>query len=309
MLSRGYRLQRVGPDGATAWLWERVRVPRIDEGMLDTVAYLYASHEDAATGARGGGSGILLAIGRREHIYLATAKHVAKRSLALRANSWTTEPNVIDLDPARWIHHADGDDLSVYHLTAGPPTTHGLFAMDARCLLDEQAANEYAVGPGDDIYMIGRFIKVEGREKNTPAMRFGHIAMRPAGIEHPGGFKQLSYLVELHSLPGYSGSAVFLLIREGDEYGWHEHSPRREGAGFLLGIDWGHIHDSGGLRLPDGSPDPERRHIELNTGMACVVPAWRLRELLNSEPALRERSEIDTQIAEDEERRGVATLD
>src|SRR5207248_2655066 len=66
--------------------------------------------------------------------------------------------------------------------------------------------------PGTDTMMIGRFITHEGRQRNTPAVRFGNVSMlpfEPVRTER-GGLKQRSFLVEERSLSGFSGSAVFV---------------------------------------------------------------------------------------------------
>jgi hypothetical protein len=50
----------------------------------------------------------------------------------------------------------------------------------------------------------------------------------------------------------------------------------------LLGVDWGHIP----LRLPVldkyGKHLPDQFHVRSHTSMSAVVPAWHLRDLLNS---------------------------
>jgi hypothetical protein len=50
----------------------------------------------------------------------------------------------------------------------------------------------------------------------------------------------------------------------------------------LLGVDWGHIP----LRLlvldENGKSLPEKFYVKSHTSMCGVVPAWHLRDLLNS---------------------------
>ncbi len=247
-------------------------------------------------------------MGTRDHCYAVTASHVAKTSRVIRANTWSSS-QYFETSEADWIHHPDGDDLAIYHLAFGNPLEHRLYALDGRFLLTEGFARELAIGPGDDIYMVGRFVKIEGRERNTPAIRFGHIAMQPTKIpQEQRGIEQLSYLVEMHSLPGYSGSAVFVLIQEGDDYGYLLHPARRHGAGLLLGIDWGHLHDRASVRNAGGKV-PEKTYVEVNTGMACVVPAWKLKELLELPEVVEHRTKLDRLAAAEEEENGAGSLD
>jgi hypothetical protein len=69
------------------------------------------------------------------------------------------------------------------------------------------------VGPGDEVFMVGRFVSREGKEKNTPAVRFGSLAMVP---RESFGEEQVSsgehFLVNCRSIFGYSGSPVFVFI-------------------------------------------------------------------------------------------------
>ena len=59
--------------------------------------------------------------------------------------------------------------------------------------------------------MVGRFVSHEGKQQNSPAVRFGNIAMmQKEKIIDERGVAQESFLVEIRSLPGYSGSAVLI---------------------------------------------------------------------------------------------------
>jgi len=59
--------------------------------------------------------------------------------------------------------------------------------------------------------MVGRFIGHDGHQRNTPAVRFGNIAMMPdEKIKAADGTEQEGFLVELRSVPGCSGSAVYI---------------------------------------------------------------------------------------------------
>ena len=159
--------------------------------------------------------------------------------------------------------------------------------------------------------MVGRFIGHDGRQKNAPAVRFGNIAMMPhEAITSPHGIEQESFLVEVRSLPGYSGSAVFLyspcamndmsVCRFGmdkassqPEFGVVNTTPEDEKrfkralsvafspkGPYLLGIDWCHLHNRHSVRDREGVAIGT---VQENTGMAGVIPAWKIKEVLDLE--------------------------
>lgn len=66
------------------------------------------------------------------------------------------------------------------------------------------------------MFVVGRFVNAEGRQKNLPTLRFGNIAQSPQEkIKQDrvfGSFEQESYLVEARTISGYSGSPVCVLL-------------------------------------------------------------------------------------------------
>jgi len=145
--------------------------------------------------------------------------------------------------------------------------------------------------------MVGRFVSHEGTERNAPVVRFGTIAMMPGEpIRQERGFDQESYLVECRSLPGFSGSPVFVYMPSGFAK-WS--TERKEKSGQtprssrgtlshdvdiqLLGLDWGHIRD----HIVEGP-----FVYAVNTGMCGVVPAWKIADVLNHERLAAARREI-----------------
>jgi hypothetical protein len=151
------------------------------------------------------------------------------------------------------------------------------------------------LGNGDEAFMIGRFFSQEGKQQNTPAVRFGNISMLP--------LERDVFLVEHRSLPGYSGSPVFAWIDPNlprDEFGFPAPSHmRQEHYGpWLLGVDSCHIHSFEPVlnsQNPEDKAEPPR-WVKTHTGMAEVVPAWKLYELLNSPVLVEQRHQEDEAI-------------
>jgi hypothetical protein len=113
--------------------------------------------------------------------------------------------------------------------------------------------------------------------------------MLPASVHNPFTRRdQTSFIVEMHSESGYSGSAVVLYLsplspRIGPDRDWSL-GPQ---VG-LLGLDWGHVPDreevldEEGDRLPEG----ERLYVKRNTGLAAVIPGWYIRTMLEEDEDL-----------------------
>jgi hypothetical protein len=123
------------------------------------------------------------------------------------------------------------------------------------------------------------------------------------------GLPQDSFLVEMRSLSGYSGSPVFIYtgrMTVGREWFGDievEDEPIHELA--LLGIDWSHLFDKAPVR--DGSGHRVEDYlVRANSGMMTVVPAWKLTELLEGDELTEMRKETKREW---DDREGVAEPD
>jgi hypothetical protein len=295
---------RMIPDGEPYFYWTRDILPPIPPNYLDSVAFLYGS-EDAATEGRGfGGSGFIcgVPIGKFAHAYyIVTNKHVAAGDHAgyARITCLDGSEAVIPTPCKGWRFHPAGDDLAVFPVDL--PSSSWSIPWN------NFAAETSNLGPGDDIFILGRFIRTDGTQSDNPVARFGHVAMGGTEVVPNGrGEGQRSYLVEALSLNGYSGSPViaFGMQFQMDKkrgislaYGPPGASnpipsyPGKPGPPLLLGIVWGHFPDKEEVRDRKGEPHPDGLYVQRNSGIACVVPAWKLRELLESEELIEMRNE------------------
>ncbi len=282
---------------------------RIRQQLLDTSIYLYPDEGSAADGARVGGSGFIVGLPLEGSngaftLWAVTNRHVIEQgNWTIRLNSRSGGFECIDTDDTQWLYHPEGDDLAVRFLPMPRTAQSNFVPLDM--MLTQQMAEILDIGPADSAFVIGRFIAADGKQKNTPTVRFGQIAQCPTENIRYDEYDQKMWLVEVKSLNGYSGAPAFVWLdtmyyRE-DMKGLpgpnpqlgncYDHKGQIMGRGrydpgpFLLGVDccmiplWQKVCDGGGQELQSGMKVP------LNTGMMGVIPAWRLIDMLNANPA------------------------
>lgn len=273
-------------------------MPRVPDGWVDAVAYLYPTEEAAKAGQGTGGSGVLVGVRFREydylfHVYVVTNAHVAATCRVVRVNS-RLGPAVWDLTDRRWFPHQDGDDLVVAMMGFNAYFDDRVaFHSSDMGLVTREFGEEVDLGYGDELFMTSRFLGHEGRQENEPIIRFGTLAKsRPVLVANQHtGIDQESYLVEMRWLPGHSGSPAYVYfsgrqVRLGVE--------RKVKAQIrLLGIDWGHMNHRARVLGPDGRPLDDGSYVEQNAGIACVVPAWKILEVLEQEEVAALRDKVE----------------
>lgn len=278
---------------------------RVPDLVLHSVVFMYPSEEDARTGSQFGGSGFVLTVsfadedGNRprmpheigpNHVYVVTNTHVARQCHIARIAD-ASRPLI---KTSFWHDHPDGDDVSIAYLGLKPDVYYNT-AIDTSMLATKEGLERKFVGPGDDVFMVGRFIGLDTAPHNTTVHRRGVIALGgTVRVENPTmeRHRQDSFVVEMHSRSGFSGSPVFLDL---DPTHWmHEKAtkftePRR--GNEMLGISWGMFpHYAKILDAETEAPIDENWIMTDNSGMELVVPAWKITELLEMEEVVAERT-------------------
>ena len=271
-------------------------MPRITENALDSAVFLYRSAEEAEEGSEVGGSGFLVGVatGIRpdlDHVYAVTANHVkAQGATVVRLGNQSGDVERRITSPRDWCQHPAGFDIAACRLGLGPDLGDFKYfpmqnipcdgARDPQPNFIENRAmmRTYHLGPGSEVYMVSRFINHDGKHRNLPIVRSGHIAMMPDAPIHNriSGVQEDAYLVEIHSISGHSGSATFVYNPEFLPLGY---------GPWLLGIDWGHFPAEG----------------DANSGLTCVTPAWLLWELLMDDDFEKKREEVNSQLRDEME--------
>jgi hypothetical protein len=272
--------ERLSTQGYSYWAFEDRVVPRIPDEYFHCVIYLYHSVEDAKNRSvhSSGGSGFLVAVPSAYpgcmHLYAVSCRHVVEVSPVVRVNTADGNVDIIEYKNTDWIF-TDDQDIAVLPIALSKQQ-HQVNALLVSSFLTKEIIQRERIGPGDDVFMVGRFVHHEGYKRNMPSARFGNLAMMPGEpVRHKRNNppEQLSFLADIRTVGGYSGSPVFVLPRVievfpgnnvfiGLSHG-HGAPPKMP---WLLGVEWGHLLD----------------HDDKNTGMSGVVPAWCLAELLNS---------------------------
>jgi hypothetical protein len=242
----------------------------------------------------------------RAFIYLVTAKHVTERlALAwkdlerhnkelanscrncffLRINTKNGRSEFLKSEGKRWFTHPTDASVDVAVLPWAPP----LEEYDFKCVsissfLSDETVQKEAIGIGDEVFITGLFAHVSGSTKNLPIIRMGNIAMMPDEVIPTELGNIEAYLVEARSIGGLSGSPAFV----------RKTVPVGIGGFYLLGLMHGHWD------LPAGRKNDFSINDDLlgkvNMGIAIVVPAKKILEVLNHPELIEMREQFSKDV-------------
>jgi hypothetical protein len=240
-----------------------------------------------------------------EVTFLVTAKHVARRLGAdfhIRLNTKAGKADYIELLGARWFCDETDSSVDAAVMLWVPPQEADCLAVGPNLFLDERILQEKRIGTGDEVYVTGLFSPAMGKEKNTPIVRAGHLAMSPPEeIRTPDWDTPTmrSFLIEMRSLGGLSGSPVFvqrsIKVKSAEETG---RAPLAAGAIFLLGIVRGHW-DVPHMDLDYVSPPKRDRDVDLlNAGIAIVQPGDKIVEIIRQDTVLTLLGNAESEVLE-----------
>jgi hypothetical protein len=224
------------------------------------------------------------------HVYVVTNAHVAATCTFVR----TTH----ELQPIfrinKWTNHADGDHVAVAHMgILGIDTVALGKAVHSSFFVTPEVFAASQIGPGDQLFMTGRFTGLDERERRQATVRAGTLSIWstiPVRDDAWGGEMQETFFSEVNSKAGYSGSPVYLEIPP--ELPWPAPIlgfPHRSPYLGLLGLTWGLWRSY--LPLLDASTHEQTgdRVIHENSGIELVIPAWRIADLLADERVVDHR--------------------
>ncbi len=256
-------------------------------------------------------SGLLL-------FYAVTARHVLDEGLRVGASGLflrvrrfdpeTRQPKGykdVPITVDQWVRHPD-TDVAVARVALPDETMIGLVGPHSVGLLmgpPEQGPNPYAtepvVGEGDDVFFVGMFNRFYGKESVLPIVRFGNIALMPyepisvklSKAEDAPTVPIDAYLVEARSWGGHSGSPAwvyFPLTRDPTKgLTWDDTGGKTP---KLLGLVHGHYSLTDETDFLGDSPDTRR--LAANAGIAIVIPAHKITEVLEGDALKSEREAL-----------------
>lgn len=288
--------------------WIDTGMPRIPDGMLNSVFFLYKTREEAEGGINPGGTGFIVEVTYDidvgncicviRHFYAVTNWHVAKKDCysVIRINSNDGSTDVFEFDPSDWHSDLTYDDVAIVRVDFDWKN-HSVSAIPIELLLPvEDLVNKHNIGLGDDVFMLGTFVDLDTKARNHPTARFGCISSMPYPIGNESdNLLRDTYLLDMRSRGGFSGSPVFVYRTPGSnlEHILNNHKPGvlvnfdMKPKFFLLGIHRGQFNEE--MKIKGGNYD-----VIGKSGMTLVVPAWRVFELLaNHEDIIKDRNKSE----------------
>jgi hypothetical protein len=224
---------------------------------------------------------------------LVTAKHIidgigiaGSFEVLIRFNFKDGQARWVSSRLSDWKYHpteAATVDVAVLPLQGiGLNVDHGVFPILGFATSERVAIEE--IGLGEETFIVGLFANHYGNAKNIPVVRIGNIAaMLEEKVTTQLGLID-AYLIEARSIGGLSGSPVFVNLGKVREHGGNVEF-HTSSAIYLLGLIHGHYDTE------------DERARDVNMGIAMVVPAVKILEVLdqedfvNYETQLRKRHE------------------
>jgi hypothetical protein len=283
---------------------------RFPDPILKCVVFLGRKlHRDTDSPTTWTGTGFLVGMAGpdRLHIftYLVTAKHCAE---GLAGSDWYVRLNkkgggsiIVPGTPGvQWeTHPTESDSVDAALIPWGPPSDGDVEYLPDTMFATDKVIADYRIGCGDEVAITGLFSKLTGTDRNHPIVRTGNIAMMPneqlpaIKIGKYTGPASV-YLIEARSIGGLSGSPVF--VRQSLKL--QTEIPERTSDGKLTGQNLafyaqssqvfflGSMHGHWEIQPEDQNNvqiRAYRNERSVALGIAVVVPAEKILEILNKE--------------------------
>lgn len=262
---------------------------RVNEDVLKCVVFICVPKKlvDGSSGVSFIGTGFFVSIPSKKdknikYIYLVTAKHVAKRlentRFFVRINTNEGSFGYVPAEHVQWFYHPADDSTDVAVIPYAPPKKFDVAAVSTNMFLKDEVLDQKKIGLGDDVFITGLFAHECGSRRNQPIIRIGNLAMIPDEPLHSVEGNMEAYLIEARSIGGLSGSPAFIA-----------ESKIVNRKIYLLGLMHGHwdIHPE----MKNEFDTTNEIRGKVNMGIAIVIPAKKILEVLNH-PKLVEARQI-----------------
>jgi hypothetical protein len=246
--------------------------------------------------------------------YFVTAAHVldrvkeasTDRRVWLRANTtgggqiWYETPEIC------WKQHPTDStvDLAILKIGIDSVLDHIAWPLEASVIgdsLDTAETGDRKVELGDELCIAGLFYPHKGEKRNIPIVRIGNVsALRREPVLNNAGMPMDVYLVEAHSIGGLSGSPVFVDIAAAKHalppswgYMAAAYSPTSVSRFKLFGVIHGHFSDDA---ESDEIADDGKRKLAVNLGIAMVIPAEKIAQVVAQFDREEEKEALETRM-------------
>lgn len=238
-------------------------------------------------------------VANRWFVYAVTSGHVLRRNIGgpvferiwLRLNTKAGDVDMIPLviagpEPtAPAFFHVDPTvDLAVMPILPDQLKFDYTFIPE-QWLTGTEDIRHLGIAEGTEVFFTGLFMQNVGATRNVPIVRFGRIALAPGEPVEWGGVSRDLLLAEAFAFGGISGSPVFFHLGA-------NRVPGRTARGRpqirLAGVMMGAFQDVRPIGVPRTGGLAMARS---NAGIAAIVPANRLSELLIASAVRRARGE------------------
>ena len=223
------------------------------------------------------------------HVFLVTAKHVAaslaSKPFLVRANTKDGKSAIIPLKGTRWWYHPTDLSVDVAVIPWAPPEHVEYTHYSKSAFLTDEIISSKRIGTGDEVFITGLFAHLTGSSRDLPIVRMGNVAMLPEEPVPTSIGNIEAYLIEARSIGGLSGSPAFVV----------QTTPPEIGTFYLLGLMHGHW-DIPPMAKNDQVMTDGDEYRQVNMGIAIVIPAKEILEVINQTGLAEARKRRDEQL-------------
>jgi hypothetical protein len=284
----------------------------INEELRRCVAFLCVDEHNEKTGVtnrRPAATAFFVAVPIEDNAwicYAVTARHAIDLShdygaLYLRVNTQDGYEDV-EVPQDAWVTHPTTDVAVARVSDRLFDSTHPYAptALSLERLITDEFAQEHGIGEGDEVIFIGLFVNYWGADRAQPIVRFGNISLGTRGkvplklnpAEDPALVD--AYLVEARSWGGHSGAPAFVSFTPTRELMTTGKFHQEGMTGMLLGLVQGHFDIETKVKFIGDMPGSG--HVNVNAGIAAVIPAQKIRDTLMEREFVEERERLSQEL-------------
>jgi hypothetical protein len=234
----------------------------------------------------------------KHYLYTVTARHVLEDQqthgmfdrIFIRVNTKDGQSRMVMLDlflqgPKQNVLLHEDPTIDIAVIRGGPDNrTDDFKVIPDELIMTKDDISTLSITEGSEVFFTGLFTSHIGQKRNNPIVRFGRMALMTEEKVRWDKNQMLElYLIESASYGGNSGSPVFSFLG----------SERTPGTIYLggrliklTGVMMGAFGEHTPIQFLETANIPVGRQ---SVGIAAVVPAYKLKEILFSEAAKSQR--------------------